>query len=133
MQDHTVMYPAIDTMIAYAIGKSNYELTTSEESQPDVAHCQKLVSDTDSLYEVHDQDRKNIWSLRRYWLRHEPDMLPKLLCCMDWDNKDHISEVITLLRDWPILPVEKALELLDYAYADEEVRRFAVQCLLNVR
>lgn len=44
-----------------------------------------------------------------------------------------MSEAVALLRNWPILPVEKALELLDYAYADQEVRSFAVQCLLNVR
>lgn len=38
-----------------------------------------------------------------------------------------------LLRKWPKLPVEKALELLDYAYADQEVRSFAVMCLKSVR
>lgn len=84
------------------------------------------------LYSKH-QDRKDIWSLRWYWLQHDPDILPKLLFCIDWDNKDHISEVVALLRDWKKLPVEKALELLDYAYADQEVRRFAVQCLSDVR
>lgn len=31
-----------------------------------------------------------------------------------------------------MLSVEKALELLDYAYADQEVRSFAVKCLLRV-
>ncbi|KAH0815629.1 hypothetical protein GEV33_007162 [Tenebrio molitor] len=38
----------------------------------------------------------------------------------------------TLLKDWPKLPPEKALELLDYAYPDQGVRSFAVECLGNV-
>jgi phosphatidylinositol-4,5-bisphosphate 3-kinase len=44
-----------------------------------------------------------------------------------------VSEVTALLQQWPKLPVEKALELLDYAYADQAVRNFAVQCLKDVR
>lgn len=121
-------------MIAYAIDRNNYRLPAStEESEPDITHCQRLLSDVDSLYEVHDQDRKNIWSLRWHWCQKDSGILPKLLCCIDWDNKDHISEVTALLREWKKLPVEKALELLDYAYADQEVRRFAVQCLSDVR
>ncbi|GLG92244.1 Phosphatidylinositol 4,5-bisphosphate 3-kinase catalytic subunit, partial [Gryllus bimaculatus] len=43
-----------------------------------------------------------------------------------------VSEVTALLRKWPKLPVEKALELLDYAYADQAVRSFAVGCLKSV-
>lgn len=74
-----------------------------------------------------------MWSLKRHWMKYDPDILPKLLCCIDWDNKDDISEAVALLREWPKLAVEKALELLDYAYADQEVRSFAVQCLQSVR
>lgn len=36
------------------------------------------------------------------------------------------------MQQWPKLPVEKALELLDYAYADQNVRNFAVRCLMDV-
>jgi phosphatidylinositol-4,5-bisphosphate 3-kinase len=47
--------------------------------------------------------------------------------------KLQVSEVTSLLQRWPRLAVEKALELLDYAYADQAVRHFAVQCLKDVR
>jgi phosphatidylinositol-4,5-bisphosphate 3-kinase len=47
--------------------------------------------------------------------------------------KLQVAEVTALLQQWPKLPVEKALELLDYAYADQTVRHFAVQCLKDVR
>lgn len=44
-----------------------------------------------------------------------------------------IAEATALLQYWPKLPVEKALELVDYAYADQNVRNFAVKCLRDVR
>jgi phosphatidylinositol-4,5-bisphosphate 3-kinase len=49
------------------------------------------------------------------------------------EYKLQVAEVTTLLQKWPKLPVEKALELLDYAYADQAVRSFAVRCLKDVR
>ena len=47
--------------------------------------------------------------------------------------KLQVAEVTSLLQQWPKLALEKALELLDYAYADQAVRHFAVQCLKDVR
>lgn len=43
-----------------------------------------------------------------------------------------VAEATALVQQWPKLPVEKALELLDYAYADQNVRNFAVRCLKDV-
>lgn len=43
-----------------------------------------------------------------------------------------VAEATALVQQWPKLPVEKALELLDYAYADQNVRSFAVRCLMDV-
>lgn len=43
-----------------------------------------------------------------------------------------VAEATALIQQWPKLPVEKALELLDYAYADQNVRNFAVRCLRDV-
>lgn len=55
--------------------------------------------------------------------------------CVSYEVKCklQVSEMTALLQRWPKLPVEKALELLDYAYADQAVRSFAVQCLKDVR
>jgi len=38
-----------------------------------------------------------------------------------------------LLQIWPTIPPEQALELLDFQYADKEVRKFAVKCLQEMR
>lgn len=62
-----------------------------------------------------------------------PTLLSKLLQCVEWNMKDEVSGAIALVNDWPMLSPAYALELLDYAYADKHVRRFAVSCLLNIR
>ena len=38
-----------------------------------------------------------------------------------------------LLQTWPKLDPEQALELLDFTYADQEVRKIAVQCIEQMR
>lgn len=38
-----------------------------------------------------------------------------------------------LLQTWPELEPEVALELLDYTYADQEVRKIAVKCIEKMR
>lgn len=51
---------------------------------------------------------------------------------MDYCNQSQVIQLSQLLDRWPTLPVEKALQLLDYAYPDENVRKFAVRCLRQV-
>ena len=38
-----------------------------------------------------------------------------------------------LLQTWPKLEPEQALELLDYTFADREVRKIAVECIEKMR
>ena len=38
-----------------------------------------------------------------------------------------------LLQSWPRLDPEQALELLDFTYADQEVRKIAVQCIEQMK
>lgn len=44
-----------------------------------------------------------------------------------------LTDFFLFNQEWPILCVERALELLDYAYADVYVRRYAVECLKTVK
>lgn len=65
-------------------------------------------------------------------MESDPEGLPCLLYCVEWNNRNEVSEITRLLQKWPPIPIERALELLDYAYADQSVRRYAVNCLRNV-
>ena len=40
-----------------------------------------------------------------------------------------MSELHELVSRWPLIPVESAIQLLDYAYPDERVHEYAVRCL----
>ncbi|XP_017779858.1 PREDICTED: phosphatidylinositol 4,5-bisphosphate 3-kinase catalytic subunit delta isoform [Nicrophorus vespilloides] len=102
-----------------------------EMSESELSEFKKTFIEND-IYEVHDQERKEMWRYRSYWLEREPEVLPKLLHCIDWDNQEDVGDMVHMLQRWPVLPVEKALELLDYAYADQQVRGFAVRCLLDI-
>lgn len=91
----------------------------------------RSISDHVTRYELHEQERKNLWALRYQLISSDPQLLSKLLDCVDWNNRFEVSEAISLLQKWPPLVPQKALELLDYAYADQAVRSFAVRCLRN--
>ena len=43
------------------------------------------------------------------------------------------QQMQSLLQIWPKLPPSQALELLDFAYADQGVRSFAITCLRSIR
>ena len=47
--------------------------------------------------------------------------------CLLTRPQDDVLELNALLSRWPVLPAERALQLLDYAYPDEHVRKFAVK------
>jgi phosphatidylinositol-4,5-bisphosphate 3-kinase catalytic subunit alpha/beta/delta len=55
------------------------------------------------------------------------------LYCVEWNNRNEVAEMCRLLKEWSPLPVERSLELLDYAYADRSVRNFAVKCLRMIK
>lgn len=92
----------------------------------------RLTAEKDPIYEMHEQDRKDIWASREYFRASAPELLPKLLLCVEWGMRAEAASVVTMLENWPTLRVESALELLDYAYADATVRSFAVKCLAQI-
>ncbi|CAG9096005.1 unnamed protein product [Plutella xylostella] len=70
--------------------------------------------------------------MKEYFRHGAPELLPKLLMCVEWGERGEAASVARMLDTWPTLQVESALELLDYAYADAGVRSFAVKCLANI-
>nr|CAD7257042.1 unnamed protein product [Timema shepardi] len=132
--ERTVMYPSLETVLQFAAANNETSLDAPLVNQPNL-YLEQLLSmqEKDPLHELHEQERKTIWSMRYDCLERIPNLLPKLLDCVEWNDHREVSEVTALLQKWPRLPVEKALELLDYAYADHFVRSFAVRCLQDAR
>lgn len=124
----SIMFPAKDRIVTEA--KENPQC---DEIAPTPAMMEEIrqIAERDPLTELHEQERKLLWSLRNVCRKELPHLLPKLLQCVEWDNKSEVAEMISLLEEWPKLPPDHALELLDYAYAEPAVRSYAIECLVH--
>ncbi|XP_076048999.1 phosphatidylinositol 4,5-bisphosphate 3-kinase catalytic subunit delta isoform-like [Oratosquilla oratoria] len=130
----SVLFPSKDEMI----GRAKENLTEEEDEQSDnyanIEEVQQVqqVADRDLMTELHEQEKKSLWSLRWHCQREIPHVLPKLLQVVEWNDHLQVCEIIWLISEWPKLPPEQALELLDYAYADPAVRSFAIECISDL-
>ena len=64
-------------------------------SSQTMSHLQFLrtIAERDPLHEMHDQERKIIWSLRYDCLHHVPHLLPKLLDCVEWNDHTEVCKL----------------------------------------
>ena len=139
-RDQIILYPSPEKMVEFATKlcesrENSAEFDPTSVSETDLQHHidqLQLLADRDPLHELHEQERKTIWSLRQQCIMKVPTILTKLLQCVEWNDHVEVAEATSLVLKWPKLPVERALELLDYAYADHTVRNFAVNCLKDV-
>lgn len=131
--DVTFVYPSEKEIHDYA-EKRLKTPTVNEDSKAIIGILQPYMHN-DRISDISEQERKEIWEMRYECMMHIPDGLPCLLYCVEWNSRDEVAEVIRILNEWPQnkMPVERALELLDYAYADSYVRRFAVDCLKEIK
>lgn len=143
-KDQIILYPSTDKIIEYAHRLRGNDTINNDRQIMDVANNEfgidinqqieqlKLLAERDPLDELHEQEKKTMWTLRHIILREIPTLLSKLLHCVEWNDHREVAEATSLIHDWPKLPFERSLELLDYAYADATVRSFAVRCLRDV-
>lgn len=80
-------------MVEYArkLRESSNERSIVEElNKDDVSQQQleqlRLLADRDPLHELHEQEKKIMWSLRHHCLREIPTLLAKLLQCVEWND-----------------------------------------------
>ena len=97
-------------------------------------YAQELIdiAARDPLSDLTVQEKDLIWKVRDYCRQELPHLLPRIIDCVNYSDAATVWELHTLLARWPILRVEQALQLLDYAYPDRKVRSFAVDCLRQV-
>lgn len=135
-ENKIIVYPSEDQLVTHAekMRRINRHLNrdSAEEMRP-IKEILMPYMHIDKLNDMHEQDRNAIWAKRTECMKFEPDGLPCLLYCVEWNDRNEVAEIVSLLQEWPILPVERALELLDYAYADQYVRRYAVKCLRAIQ
>ena len=106
------------------INAENVMITKKDEEE-----LEKIKRKTpfDSL---NNYDKKILWT-NRYKLSKIPELLPKLLLCVDYKNPQHVMELKKVLRIAVILSPVQSMELLTGKYLHEYIRSFAVNCLRN--
>uniref|UniRef100_A0A3B4Y8E4 Phosphatidylinositol 4,5-bisphosphate 3-kinase catalytic subunit alpha isoform n=1 Tax=Seriola lalandi dorsalis TaxID=1841481 RepID=A0A3B4Y8E4_SERLL len=113
----------------YCHGLSSRLACDSSVSAGDAEQLRSLCS-KDPLYELSEQEKDFLWRHRHYSV-NIPESLPKLLLSVKWNSRDEVSQMYCLLKEWPLMEPESALELLDCNFPDPMVREFALRCLVQ--
>ncbi|XP_061618955.1 phosphatidylinositol 4,5-bisphosphate 3-kinase catalytic subunit alpha isoform isoform X5 [Phyllopteryx taeniolatus] len=113
----------------YTHGLSSRLACDSSVSATDAEQLRSLCS-KDPLYELSEQEKDFLWRHRHYCV-NIPESLPKLLLSVKWNSRDEVSQMYCLLKEWPLMESESALELLDCNFPDPMVREFALRCLVQ--
>lgn len=68
-------------------------------------------------------------------MRHMTSLMRHMKIVLIMVENGHLilSQMVSLLRNWPDLPGIHALELLDYSFPDPTVRSFTIRCLRKLR
>ncbi|XP_034559389.1 phosphatidylinositol 4,5-bisphosphate 3-kinase catalytic subunit alpha isoform isoform X2 [Notolabrus celidotus] len=88
----------------------------------------RQVCNRDPLSEITEQEKDFLWR-HRHDCVNMPEILPKILLAVKWNSRDEIAQMYCLLKDWPAIKPEQAMELLDCNFPDPMIREFAVKCL----
>ncbi|ESO88783.1 hypothetical protein LOTGIDRAFT_179045 [Lottia gigantea] len=112
-----IIYPSYDKVISFFWKKthSHYEL--------------QMIINKDPLSPLFEQEKELLWLLRYECLEKYPHALSKLLSSIKWCNHIDVAKMTALLQAWQCLPVDYALELLDFNFPDKNVREFAIKSL----
>ncbi|XP_020914528.1 phosphatidylinositol 4,5-bisphosphate 3-kinase catalytic subunit beta isoform [Exaiptasia diaphana] len=124
---NTVVYPPYDMIVQLAAENTKQE-SFIYFSEDEVEKLKKIIQ-KEPLSPIFENDKEFVWKLRIECRENYPYALGKLLSCVKWHCKEDVAQMQVLLQIWTPLEPEMALELLDYNYADQRVREFAVRCI----
>ncbi|KAH3743438.1 phosphatidylinositol-4,5-diphosphate 3-kinase [Pelomyxa schiedti] len=127
-----VEYEAYIQPVVFSLPEATPPLTTSAESTTRLDATQftmlRNVMRYDPLVTLNPEERALLWRTRETH-KTKPRALAKILRSANWSDPSQVAEAHRFLKMCPPPHPNQALELLDAQYADEEVRRFAVDSL----
>ena len=101
----------------------------TDQPQETISQAEKnqlvAMAKRDPLAEISEQEKVTLWRLRKHCL-DVPEILPRFLDAVKWNSRNDLTHLYMLLKIWPEIPPQSALELLDCKYADPTVRALAV-------
>ncbi|XP_055335345.1 phosphatidylinositol 4-phosphate 3-kinase C2 domain-containing subunit alpha-like [Paramacrobiotus metropolitanus] len=120
--DDEIIFPAV-------LHSSSYATKRDFDTLDD--HVQQKLQDIlerDMLQPLDHCEKELIWE-RRNFLHSFPGALPRILqAAHAWDWAS-LSDIYAILDNWPQLNPVEAMQLLLNTFPDEEVRRYAVNCV----
>ncbi|KAK6483810.1 phosphatidylinositol 4,5-bisphosphate 3-kinase catalytic subunit beta isoform isoform X1 [Huso huso] len=130
----TVFYPPFDKILEKAAQIArNSDCVTMAGRGGKKFHIElKEIMERDPLYQLCENEKDLIWTLRYDCRENFPQSLPKLLLSVKWNKHEDMAQLQALLQIWPKLSPRDALELLDFNYPDQYVREYAVHCLRDM-
>lgn len=103
------------------------EMKKKYKNQKPAKKLEEIYSQ-DPLYQLNEEEKWQMWEAKET-IKNIPKALPKFLLSVNYKNPYAIRRAHELLKEWkPIAPLD-ALELLNMNFADERVRRYAVECI----
>jgi len=102
---------------------------------PKLSHSDLLVEfnriiSTDPLYQLNDEERYRLWSVRSaQLLTSDPRVLFKFMQSVPWKHPQAIAIAEQLLDKWENMEPIDAIGLLNYNYTNSRLRRYAVKIL----
>ncbi|KAL4221541.1 Phosphatidylinositol 4 [Mactra antiquata] len=128
-----VVYPSDADLEKLAVDATNRDSRQSmlalqaDDWRQEESQLMDIIS-RDPLSEISEQEKELLWKRRDYCL-HQPNSLPKLLSAIKWNDRENVAQLYMLIKQWPTVTPEVALQLLDCSFTDLKIRQFAVYCL----
>ncbi|XP_069752769.1 phosphatidylinositol 4,5-bisphosphate 3-kinase catalytic subunit beta isoform isoform X3 [Narcine bancroftii] len=126
-----IFFPAFDKILEKAaeIARNNDTLSIAGRGWKKLHVELKEIMERDPLSQLCENEMDLLWTLRYDCRESFPQSLPKLLLSVKWNKHEDVAQLQALLQIWAKLPPREALELLDFNYPDQYVRKYAVGCL----
>jgi hypothetical protein len=72
----------------------------------------------DPLCTITPRDASILWQFRIFLRDHFPRSVAKLLLACPWNNRSKVQRALVLIKTWPFISPEDALELLNSNFPD---------------
>ena len=94
-------------------------------------YCEELerIARRDPLHPITVKEKDLLMRLKEDCKTLHQTIIPRIIDCVNYKDYQEVKELHSLLRSWPVIELQYALQLLDHKYPDERVHEYAVKCL----
>ena len=87
------------------------------------------IARRDPLHPITVKEKDLLMRLKEDCKTLHQTIIPRIIDCVNYKDYQEVKELHSLLRSWPVIELQYALQLLDHKYPDERVHEYAVKCL----